>query len=273
MFCVIQEIETKKANKNGYSKEIISEFSKMSVNGEDLSHWWYYYSHEKFERPVKKAYKISIHHSYRENGKVKKKQFVLCTINYYELATDSFWGLYDCCNSKIQEVAKILNVDADLVYNMAQEKIESLQDKIREEFSQTEEYKTHEEHERITTIYLANKIQFAEKYNVDKTEYDRCYDVFGTLQNPEYLKKIEQEAEFRKKYEEQARSYREKFYDNYTNSSYFNYEFSNHKEENKDIYNQFYKVLAKKFHPDANPDKDTTVEMTVLNQLKAEWGL
>ena len=125
---------------------------------------------------------------------------------------------------------------------------------------ETEEYKTHEEHEQITTIHAANKTKFAETYNVDSSEYDRCYDVFGTLHNPQRLKEIQQQAEFNRQYEEKSRRYQEQYYSNYN-------------EENKEIYNQFYKALAKKFHPDANPDKDTTAEMTLLNQLKTEWGL
>lgn len=34
---------------------------------------------------------------------------------------------------------------------------------------------------------------------------------------------------------------------------------------------QFYRELSKKFHPDANPDTDTSQQMQLLNQLKNEW--
>ena len=82
MFCVIQEIETKKPNKNGYPKELISEFMQCTIMGEDCSHYYHHYGYERFERPIKKAYRISIHESYRENGKVRKisSQYVLSII-------------------------------------------------------------------------------------------------------------------------------------------------------------------------------------------------
>ena len=34
-----------------------------------------------------------------------------------------------------------------------------------------------------------------------------------------------------------------------------------------------YRALAKKYHPDSNPDQDTSAEMKLLNRLKSEWGL
>ena len=211
---MIQEIETKKANKNGHAKEIITKYLPMSINGEDMGHWWYYYGEDKFERPVKKAYKISIHHSYRDNGKVKKKQFVLATVNYYDFANDFFY-LYEDCDTKINEIAKAFNTDIDSIYDMVEAKIKPLQEQIQAEFMETEEYKTHEEHEQITTIHAANKTKFAETYNVDSSEYDRCYDVFGTLHNPQRLKEIQQQAEFNRQYEEKSRRYQEQYYGNY----------------------------------------------------------
>ena len=61
MFCVIQEIETQKVNKNGYSKELCS--YSFSIQG--IQYYTYSYSDERFERLIKKAYRISIHHSFR----------------------------------------------------------------------------------------------------------------------------------------------------------------------------------------------------------------
>ena len=158
MFCVIQEIETQKVNKNGYSKELCS--YSFSIQG--IQYYTYSYSDERFERLIKKAYRISIHHSFRENGKVKKKQFVLCTVNYYDLATDSF-TIYDWCNEKINMVSEVLKESVDDIYELVQERIEPLTEQIQEEFAKTEEYKTHEEHERITTIYALNKTEFTRK--------------------------------------------------------------------------------------------------------------
>ena len=275
MYCVIQEVERKRKNQNGYSKELKSEYMQMSINGQDESHYWHHYSEERFERDIKKAYRITIHESYRENGKVKKKQFGICTVDYYDLATDWFC-LYDWGNSKIETAAKELNCSEEELYTLIEKKLEPIQERIIEEFKQTEEYKTHEEHEKITTLYAARKIEFNAKYNLSGNEYDKCYDVFGVLQNPEYLKKIEKDYEARQRYEQESRRYYEEYYNNYnqdSSSSYGGSISNTYKEEDKAVLKQFYRELSKKFHPDANPDTDTSQQMQLLNQLKQEWGL
>ena len=43
--------------------------------------------------------------------------------------------------------------------------------------------------------------------------------------------------------------------------------------DEKESLKKFYRVLSKHFHPDKNPDADTTVEMQLVNKLKDEWGL
>lgn len=278
MFCVVQELEVKKQNMNGYSKRIESKYLQISCNGKDLSHYYYEYSREKFERLIRKSYRISIHHSYRENGKVKKRQIVLCTVNYYDIATD-FFNVYDYCNSKIQMVSDEFRKNVDEVYSLVEDKMEPIIEKIQEEFSKTEEFKTHEEHEKIITIYIAKKIDFASKYGVDKDEYDKCYDVFGELKNPKYLEKIKRESEQRKQYEQESSSYYEQHYNNYYKDSYSDYSSyhnsvcNNYSSEDKDILKQFYRELSKKYHPDSNPGEDTLKQMKLLNHLKKEWGL
>ena len=275
MYCVIQEVERKRKNQNGYFKELKSECMQMSINGQDESHYWHHYSGERFERDIKKAYRITIHESYRENGKVKKKQFGICTVDYYDLATDWFC-LYDWGNSKIETAAKELDCSEEELYTLIEKKLEPIQEQIIAEFQQTEEYKTHEEHEKITTLHAARKVEFNAKYNLSGNEYDKCYDVFGILQNPEYLKKIEKDYKARQKYEQESRRYYEEYYNNYnqdSSSSYGGSISNNYKEEDKAVLKQFYRELSKKFHPDANPDADTSQQMQLLNQLKQEWGL
>lgn len=275
MYCVIQEVERKRKNQNGYPKELKSEYMRMSIQGQDESHYWHTYSSERFERDIKKAYRITIHESYRENGKVKKRQIGICTVDYYDLATDEFC-LYDWGGSKIEAATKALNCSEEEIYILIEKKLEPIQERIIEEFRKTEEYKTHEEHERITTLYAANKAQFNAKYNVSGDEYDKCYDVFGVLQKPEYLKKIEADYEARQRYEKESRRYYEEYYNNYyqgSSSSYGGSISNTYKEEDKAVLKQFYRELSKKFHPDANPDRDTSQQMQLLNQLKSEWGL
>lgn len=76
MFVVVQEIQLKKPNQYGAYREYeVCSFSASKAN--NGLHTWYRYKpiveSGRFERPNKTAYKISIHRSYRENGKVKKK--------------------------------------------------------------------------------------------------------------------------------------------------------------------------------------------------------
>lgn len=277
MFCVIQEIELKKPNKYGYPKRLEAKYMEMTFQGQDCGHYYYTYSLERFERPIKKAYKISIHENYREGGKLKKKQFVLCTAGYYDLAGD-FFSVYEYCDHKILNAAAELGVDSNIIYDLVDKKITPLIEQIREEFSQTEEFMTHEEHEKITTLYAIQKTQFGSDYDVDSGEYDKCYDVFGTLQNPDYLQKIKYDYAARRKYEKKSRSYQENFYSNYSkyssgSSGYSNLFSSNYSESDKEILKQFYRILSKKYHPDVNHDKDTSEEMKLINQLKKEWGV
>lgn len=130
--------------------------------------------------------------------------------------------------------------------------------------------------------------------------YDYCYDVFGKLRNPAMLKQIQKEYKERRREEkERQKKFEEWFHeynwnqfqknhsgsgsyqngesDNYQNrdenSSYYNYVNDNYTDEEKVILKQFYRVLAKKFHPDSNAGKDTTKQMALLNKLHGQWGL
>ena len=173
-----------------------------------------------------------------------------------------------------------MDVDTEQIYDIVESKLEPLIEKIQGEFQQTKEYKTHVEHDRITTLYAVNKTEFTEKYQCSNSKYDEIYDVFGNLMNKEKLEEVKAEFEARKEYEEKSRSYQEQFYSNYNNdftgsggSSYSNNISSNHNTEDKDTLKQFYRVLSKKFHPDSNPDTDTSKQMQLLNRLKNEWGV
>ena len=48
---------------------------------------------------------------------------------------------------------------------------------------------------------------------------------------------------------------------------------SNYSEADKAMLKKFYRTLLKAFHPDSNPDKDTSEEMKMLNRLKSDWGV
>ena len=75
------------------------------------------------------------------------------------------------------------------------------------EFHQSDEYQTQQKHEQIIADYRTAKSQFASKYDVDKDEYDRCFDVFGILRNGAYLEQIKVDHKARKRsYQELIRN-------------------------------------------------------------------
>lgn len=278
MFCVIQEVKTHKPS-TGEPKRIKAHRNTWKSSDEEYYSYGWHYSDERFERPLKPSYRISIHQSYRENGRVKKRQFVICTARYYDIAENMF-TIYDSWyEKKISDIAEKLSVEADEIYNILDAKILPLEKKIQEEYRETEEYKTYIKNRKILDEYSERKSEFAKKYEVEQDEYDKCYDVFGELRNPECLEEIKRKYKQRKEYEKKSRGYQENFYSNYSKyfsgggSSYHNSISDNHTDEDKETLKQFYRVLSKKFHPDANPDIDTSKEMQLLNRLKSEWGV
>ena len=139
-------------------------------------------------------------------------------------------------------------------------------------------FRSIQEHDRIIAEWGEKRRAFAKEYGVDQDEYDRCFDVFGVLRNPEYLKKIKTDCEARKEYERQSQKWKRSYYENYhnnynndKNSSYAGIFSGNYTSEDKAILKQFYRTLSKKFHPDANPNIDTSKQMQLLNRLKREW--
>lgn len=276
MYCVIQEIEIKTVPA-GEAKTIEVHETTWMTDGENGSTWGYHYSDERFERSIKKAYRISIHESYREAGKVKKKQTVICTIGYYSIVDWGSW-IGDYIKGGLKRKADVLGLSEEALSDMVYGKFQPIVDQVEAEFRQTEEYKAKEEHSRILNEHRQRVEVFKEKYDTSEHEYNHCYDVFGTLRSPEALKRVKADYKARKEYErqskEQSRSYYENFYSNYGgqtgstgSSSYIS------SEDNKAMLKKFYRTLSKAYHPDSNPGVDTSEEMKLLNQLKSDWGV
>ena len=274
MHCYIQELQMKNSNSIGCGKELCVTTSNWTVNGVSYTSYGYRYSDEKFDRPIKTAYKVTPHDkSYRDDkGQVRKAQFHVATIRYYDLV-DYYWG--DCLlHSRINDISEEMGIDSDLVWKEITEKLEALQDKINAEFAQTEEYRVKKAHDVILREYRAKKTEFAEKYEVQESEYERCYDIFGVLRNAEYLEKIKREYIARKEYEKRSSSYQREYESNYNDSSdsyrasSLNSGLSSEKE--KTYYKKFYRTLAAKYHPDVTGDNEI---MQFLNKLKESWGI
>ena len=268
MYCVIQKIQKKKPNPYGAAKEIKVSRTTWTINGETRTKYYYTNSSESFGRPIKDAYKISIHESYREKGIVKKRQWIICTMGYYSLI-ESWPG--DCIiRSKLNEKLKEMDISEEKLWDMVYFKLQPIIDSAKKQFEYTEEDKTQKKHKEIINKYLEAKKFFEEKYGQDT--YDYCYDVFGVLRNEEYLKQIGDNYKAQQQYKNS------RYYDNnssnysdYDFSSYFKNQHSNYCEEDKENLKKIYKALALKFHPDIAKDDGTM--MKLVNKLKAEWGI
>lgn len=274
MYCYIQEIQMKDSNSLGCGKELCVTETKWITNGVSNIIYGYTYSDEKFERPIKTAYKISIHDkSYRDDkGKVRKKQYHVATIKYYDLVD---YGWYDCIiHSKIDDIAEAMGMNSEIVWNEVTEKLDALFDRVNAKFEQTEEYKVKQKNNAIIKEYQVKKHQFAEKYEVRENEYDMCYDVFGKLRNKDYLDKIKREYKARKEYEERSRSYQRDYYSNYnsysSSSRTSSFQGGVVSEKEKEYYKKFYRTLATKFHPDVSGDNEA---MQLINKLKEQWEI
>lgn len=274
MFCYIQEIEMKSSNSIGCGKELVVMTSNWTVNGVPYISYGYAYSDIKFERPIKTAYKISIHDkSYRDDkGKVRKRQFYLTTIKYYDLV-DYSW--YDCIMpSKVNDIAEEMGINPEILWKVIEEKLDALQDKVNAEFAETEEYQTKKMQDSIIQAYQKKKVEFAKEYEVQENEYDKCYDIFGKLRNPDYLEKIKNEYQSRKAREDKKRSYQGDSYSNYnkySSSGGINTMRERGYSEQEKVYlKKFYRVLASKYHPDVTGETET---MQFINKLKEQWGV
>ena len=270
MYCVIQEVELKKQDTNGAYKELEVYTTGYIINNIETTWYRYSYGGGKFERPIKKAYKVSIHKSYRENGKVKKKQWVIGTMGYYDIATNCYWIGDYIKSSKLERILNEMEISEEELWELIDKKLNPLIDRIQKEYQETEEYKTDKKHSDIIEKYNNDKAEFEKKYGQDS--YDKCYDVFGELRNPNLLEQIKKQYE---EYKERERSYYENYKSNYSSydsySSYHNNKGSTYNEEDKDKYKKIYKTLAKAYHPDIA--KDDGEMMKLVNQLKDEWGI
>lgn len=284
MYCVIQKVINKKPNKYGSPKSLGAGSTTRIYKNRKETKYYYSYSIERFERPVKDAYKISIHKSYRENGHVKKKQWVICTIGYYDLI-DSY--VDEIIASSFEKKLIQMDADGEYLWNLIQEKLHPLRNSIKEEFENTEEFKTTKKNEEIIRIYTETKEEFENKYGKDT--YDYCYDVFGILRNEEYLKHLETVYKARQQYTGNSgyygnsygnysgnadSSYYDTNYSNYSNEDFSSYSISKrstYTEEEKQNLKKMYKVLALQFHPDRAEGNEEV--MKLVNRVKEEWGI
>lgn len=266
MFCVIQEIKLKKVTSKGESKYI--EPTEDIINGRTI--YSYRMSDERFIRDKNISYKITLHKSYRENGKIKKKQWHICNMSYYTIYE---YSLEDCVYSgKIKDLATELGVTEEYIYGLIDKKLDPLYEQIKEEYEQTEEYKTSQKHSEIIKKYMETKRKFDTKYG--HNTYEQCYDVFGNLKNEERLIELKEQYKRNQEYQRSYYGNSKSNYNDYNNSSYHENNKSNYNENDKKILKKIYKKLAMEFHPDRNNNSEESQRaMQIINNLKDEWKI
>lgn len=269
MYCVIQQVMRKNPDPYGEHKEIIPYPLEMSINGvEQVPTWRWKWSEERYERPHLEAYKITLHQSYREGGAVRKRQYSVCTMSYYDLCWGCGW-YGDFIIGGDQALAEKVGIDAAELCEIIDTKLEPLRERLEADFHQSAEYKAKQEHRRILDARDKARAAFSVRYGVDGDEYDRCYDVFGVLRNKEYLERIKAQHTAQRRYRESWSG----TYERYTSGSYSIPSASTYTEAETAILKQFYRSLSKTYHPDLNSGKDTTQQMQLLNKLKEAWGV
>ncbi len=244
--------------------------------GGAISHHYGYYpvcSAGRFERPHREAFRVSVHFSYRQDGKPKKRQYSLCTVSWYDFATGCF-TLYDWAGSRIERVAEAESVDIDHIYDIVEKKISPLKKEIQKQFHKSEECKAEKAREKLLKYYQKRKKEFAKQYGQPETVYDNVYDVFGALRDADYLARLQRE---RQQQEQAWQREQERSWSSYSETGRRNYSSfastGGYSEADRTHLKEFYRLLSRKFHPDLNPDRDTTEAMKLVNRLKDDWGL
>lgn len=265
MKCIAEQIVKEHVNSIGASKEILVESYNYVSHGETGKTYTYKMSPDRFERPIKIAYNVTI------EDEATKESFHLITLTYYDFVDYELKHIIG--TRRVEEAARVFSQDVETIWNVVLNELQPIQSKIREEFSCSEEYITNKKNREIIETYKKKKLKFSREYGIDAMKYDRCYNVFGEVVNQEYLNKIHEMVKDREKYSENSRKKHKQAWRNFTGGSGFFSGGGHYKEDEKEVLSKFYKVLAKKYHPDANPNKDTSKEMTLLNRLKKEWNV
>ncbi|MFD2118159.1 hypothetical protein ACFSTH_11705 [Paenibacillus yanchengensis] len=273
MFCVIQKLFNKRTDPYGAYKELVTYSDSYTINGKAHTKYRFHYGGERFERHIRDAYKIMIHKSYREAGKVKKKQWVICTMGYYSLL-DSWPG--DCIiSSVLEEKLTEMGIDEGQLWEMVYKKLDPLIERVKAEFIVTEEYQTKQRHKQLIAEYQQRKKEFDSEYGSDTYEY--CYDLYGELQNPAYLKELEDALRQRQQYQESSyqrhsnSNYGYEEFENFFNGSYSKANRSNYTDDEKVKLKKMFRYLTKTFHPDVT--KDDGEMMKLINKLKDDWEI
>lgn len=266
MYCYIQEIKLKKDTFNGKSKYI----EPIEYNNNGRTIYSYMMSEERFIRDKNISYKVTLQDSYRENGRVKKKQWHICSMDYYSITDIGACFTDYITHKRLEKILKEAGLEEETLEEIIYKKLDPLYEKIINEYKQTEEYKINRRNEAILQAYNIKKNEFDKKYGYDT--YRQCYDVFGNLKNEERLIELKEQYKRNQEYQRSYHEYSRSSYSNYNKRSYHENNRSSYNENDKKILKKMYKKLAMEFHPDRNNNSEESQRaMQIINNLKEEW--
>lgn len=263
MKCIIREKEVKQ-HSFGEPKEIIVDKREWQKDGQQGYTYSYHMSKERFERDQNFSYSVIVSNPSGE-------EVVLATIGYYEFVDFDY---EDCIGERrLERAAEELGVDQEMVLEVIREPLLQLQSKIRSEFQQSDEAKAKKEHEEILHKYHQAKRSFSLQFGFQPIEYDRCYNVFGQLMDSAHYARLQEILRKREEGKKESKRYRKSESQKRFHESLHVHHSVEYTEEERAILTKFYRLLAKKYHPDANLGSDTSEEMTLLNKVKKQWHI
>lgn len=273
MYVTVQKIYGK-AKVYGYPKDVVTTKTDL---GTTIRYGWEY-SEEKFERE-NYSYKITVKESYRENGKVKQKQIVMGTFQWFDFIDHYVYPDDWFCEKLSDAFLNKSGKEMDTIYDQIDKKIEYIQSVESKKWTSSREYKVHNKHLDMIRKYESKKAVFDELYGEDI--FEQIYDIHLKIMNQELYERLPQIRVKKKKSDEEKREYERRsreeqqkqwddFYRQYSNSSYSIGASSTYTDKEKEYLKKFYRALASKFHPDVTGDNEA---MKFLNRLKESWGI
>jgi hypothetical protein len=274
MYCVIQRVVNKKPTIGSYT-ELLQDSEPVIIDGVARTRYGFKYGPDRFERPIRDAFKISIHRSYREAGRILKQQWVICTVGYYDLlfSTPREHVNPDTLAAKLKE----MGIKERQLWHLVHEKLDPLISDVKAAFEVTEESREVLRQTKVLKLWRLRMARFDKLHGAGT--YQLCYDIYGDLRDPHYWKQLMDAYEEKEQFQRERRQREQEQDESGNYNSNYGEEFEkilarltpNYAVEEKVLLKKFYRKLAKEFHPDVT--KDDGAAMVLLNKLKDNWGI
>lgn len=269
MYICVQKIQGR-SKQYGYPKGVVTYTENIGTT----TYYRWKYTDEKFERP-NVSYKFVVKESYREAGKVKQIQLCLGTIFWYEFICErqDLWTDYNV--QRIQDRFKPTQKQLKKLQNDIDKAIDKIEPKSSKLWYSSKEHRVYSKYYLNVDIWQHQKECFRLEYgdeNMDK--FEQIYDFNIAIHNQsllDQLKKEKVEKDAKKKAEEERQEQEWENTSRWVNDEYAR-RFGNpasYSDEEKTYLKQFYRTLAKNYHPDIAHDNGKAMQF--LNKLKEQW--